>query len=146
MRTLTQAEFHAAFEHGAVQSVEIEPAGGRFAVKFLTLKGKAILVQARKSEPRLFGSVDSALKLLHKLGVRRIVLQGLERWHPEESGQSRARRPDRAEALNRAAEYDRWVRAKVQLSRDDPRPAVDGKKWQVIRAVKLAERNVVQAP
>ena len=74
------------------------------------------------------------------------MLQGLERWNPEESGQGRGRRPDRAEALSRAAEYERWVRAKVQLSRDDPRPTVDGKKWQVIRAVKLAERNVVQAP
>ena len=69
------------------------------------------------------------------------MLQGLERWHPEESGQSRARRPDRAEALNRAAEYDRWVRGKVQLSRDDPRPAIDSDEWQRIRAAKLAQRK-----
>ena len=33
-----------------------------------------MLVQARKSEPRLFGTVDSALKLLHKLGVRLLPL------------------------------------------------------------------------
>ena len=141
MHTLTQSEFQAAFAHGAVQSVEIEPQGGRFAVKFLTLGGDAMLVQARKSEPRLFGTVDSALKLLHKLGVRRIVLERLEQWRPEESGQARARRPDRAEVLTRAAEHDRWVRAKVQASREDPRPAIDSEEWQRIRTAKLAQRK-----
>ena len=144
MQTLTQSQFQAAFGHGAVQSVEIEPSGSRFAVKFVTLKGDAMLVQARKSEPRLFGSVDSALKLLHKLGVRRIVLARLERWQPEQAGLERRSRPDRAEALNRAAEHDRWVRAKVQSSRTDPRPAIAEDEWQRIRAAKLAQRKVMQ--
>lgn len=48
---------------------------------------------------------------------------------------------DRAEALTRAAEYDRWVRAKVQASRDDPRPAIAEDEWQSIRAAKLAARS-----
>lgn len=144
MQTLTQSQFQTAFEHGAVQSVEIEPIGARFAVKFLTLKGDAMLVQARKSEPRLFGTVDSALKLLHKLGVRRIVLDRLERWQPEQAGLARRSRPDRAEALTRAAEYDRWVRAKVETSRADPRPIIADDEWQRIRATKLAERKAVQ--
>lgn len=141
MQTLTQSQFQAAFEYGAVQAVEIEPAGARFAVKFITLKGDAMLVQARKAEPRLFGSVDSALKLLHGLGVRRIVLDKLEHWHPEQAPLQRRSRPDRAQALTRAAEYDRWVRGKVQASRDDPRPAIDDDEWQRIRAAKLAERK-----
>ena len=146
MQPLTQSQFQAAFAHGAVQSVEIEPQGAKFAVKFITLKGDAMLVQARKNEPRLFGTVDSALKVLHKLGVRRIVLDRLERWHPEQAGPGRRTRPDRAEALTRAAEYDRWVRAKVQASRDDPRPAVADDEWQRIRAAKLVERQAVQEP
>jgi len=144
MQTLTQSQFQAAFEHGAVQSVEIEPTGSRFAVKFLTLKGDAMLVQARKPDPRLFGTVDSAMKLLHKLGVRRIVLERLERWHPEQAEQERRSRPDRAEALSRAAEYEHWVRAKVQASRADPRPAIADDEWQRIRATKLAERKAIQ--
>ena len=144
MQTLTQSQFQAAFEHGAVQSVEIEPSGSRFAVKFVTLKGDAMLVQARKSEPRLFGTVDSALKLLHKLGVRRILLARLERWQPEQARLERRTRPDRAEALARAAEYERWVRAKVQSSRADPRPAIAEDEWQRIRAAKLAERKAIQ--
>jgi hypothetical protein len=141
MQTLTQSQFQIAFDHGAVQSVEIEPSGARFAVKCLTQKGEAILVQARKSEPRLFGTVDSALKLLHKLGVRRIVLDHLERWQPGQAEAQRRTRPDRAEALTRAAEYDKWVRAKVQTSRDDPRPAITNEDWQRVRAIKLAARN-----
>ena len=144
MQTLTQSQFQAAFAHGAVQSVEIEPQGAQFAVKIITLKGDAMLVQARKTEPRLFGTVDSALKVLHKLGVRRIVLGRLENWHPEQAGPARRTRPDRAAALTRAAEYEHWVRAKVQTSRDDPRPAVADDEWQRIRAAKLAERKVVQ--
>lgn len=144
MQTLTQSQFQAAFAHGAVQSVEIEPQGAQFAVKFITLKGDAMLVQARKTEPRLFGTVDSALKLLHKLGVRRIVLERLERWHPEQAEPGRRTRPDRAAALTRAAEYDHWVRAKVQASRDDPRPAVADDEWQRIRAAKLAESKAAQ--
>ena len=144
MQALTQSQFQTALTHGAVQSVEIEPSGSRFAVKFLTLKGEAMLVQARKTEPRLFGTVDSAMKLLHKLGVRRIVLERLEQWHPAQSDVLRRTRPDRAEALTRAAEYDRWVRAKVQTSRADPRPAFTDDEWQRIRAIKLAERQVLQ--
>lgn len=141
MNTLTQAQFQSAFAHGAVQSVELEPMGARFAVRLRTLTGQATLVQARSAEPRLFGTVDSALKLLHKLGVRRIVLDHLEQWHPEQAEAQRRTRPDRAEALTRAAEYDRWVRAKVQASRDDPRPAIDEADWQSIRATQLARRR-----
>jgi Zn-dependent peptidase ImmA (M78 family) len=143
MQALTQSQFQAAFDHGAVQSVEIEPSGSRFAVKFLTIKGDAMLVQARKTEPRLFGTVDSAMKLLHKLGVRRIVLERLEQWHPEQLDVLRRSRPDRAEALTRAAEYDRWVRAKVETSRADPRPTIANDEWQRIRAAKLAERQAL---
>ena len=40
-----------------------------------------------------------------------------------------------------AVKHDRWVRAKVQTSRDDPRPAVADEEWQRIRAVKRAERK-----
>ena len=78
MQTLTQTQFQAAFAHGAVQSVALEPVGSQFAVKVTTLTGEASLVQARGTQARLFGTTDAALKLLHKLGVRRIVLEGLE--------------------------------------------------------------------
>ena len=145
MQALTQSQFQAAFAHGAVQSVEIEPQGAQSAVKFITLTGDAMLVQARKNEPRLIGTIDSAMKLLHTLGVRRIVLERLELWHPELAGSKRRIRPDRAEALTRAAQDDCWVRVKVQASRDDPRPAITDDEWQRIRAAKLAERKAVPA-
>lgn len=140
MNTLTQSQFQAAFQHGAVQSVAIEPSGAMFAVKFLTLNGNATLVQARKPDPRLFGTVDSALRVLHKLGVRRIVLDRLDQWHPDQVTQPRRTRPDRAEALNRAADYDRWVNSKVQASREDPRPDIADDAWQRLRAEKRAQQ------
>ena len=51
--------------------------GSQFTVK-VTLTSEASLVQARGTQARLFGTTDAALKLLHKLGVRRIVLEGLK--------------------------------------------------------------------
>ena len=51
---------------------------------------------------------------------------------------------DRAAALTRAAEYDRWVRAKVESSRTDTRPAIAEDEWQRIRATKLAKRQSQQ--
>lgn len=44
MDTLTRFQFQAAFDHGAVKSVTIEPVGAQFAVKFATLKGDEKLV------------------------------------------------------------------------------------------------------
>ena len=130
MSTLTQTQFQSAFQLGAVQAVEIEPVGAQFAVKFLTSAGDAMLVHARQSEPRLFGSIDSAMRLLHRLGVHRIVLERLEQWQPDQTAVTRRSRPDRAAALTHAAEYERWVGNKVQASRTDPRPAIADDEWQ----------------
>ena len=145
MQTLTQTQFQAAFAHGAIESVGLVPIGPRFAVEFVTRTGMATLVQARGAAPRLFGTTDSALKLLHKLGVRRIVLDKLDEWQPEQAALQKRSRPDRAQALSRAAEYDRWVNAKVQSSRDDPRPDVADAEWQAVRQAKLAQRQALQA-
>ncbi len=144
MQTLTQIQFQAAFAHGAVQSVALEPVGSQFSVKFVTLTGEASLVQARGTQPRLFGTTDSALKLLHKLGVRRIVLEGLERWQPGQATEHKRSRPDRAQALTHAAEYDRWVRTKVQASRDSTLPPIADAEWQAIRAEKKAQQKALQ--
>jgi hypothetical protein len=145
MQTLTQIEFQAAFAHGAVQSVALEPVGSQFAVKFVTLTGEASLVQARGNQRRLFGTTDSALKLLHKLGVRRIILEGLEHWQPDQTSEHKRSRPDRAQALTHAAEYDRWVRAKVQASRNSTLPAIADDEWQSIRAEKISQQKAQQA-
>lgn len=45
-----------------------------------------------------------------------------------------------AEALTRAEDYDRWVRAKVQASRDNSRPAIADDEWESIHAAKRADR------
>lgn len=145
MSNLSQAQFQSAFQLGAVQSVQIEPVGAQFAVRFLTPAGDATLVRSRQSEPRLFGSVDSALRLLHRLGVRRIVLDRLEQWQPDQAAATRRARPDRAAALTQAAEYERWVKAKLQASHDDMRPAISDDEWQKIRANKRAQLAALQS-
>ena len=73
MQSLSQAQLQTALSLGAVRSVQIQPEGAQFAVRLLTRTGDAVLVQARKPEPRLFGSLDSAVRLLRKLGVTAIM-------------------------------------------------------------------------
>ena len=72
------------------------------------------------------------------------MLDRLAHWHSEQVEPERRTRPDRASALTRAAEYNRWVRAKVQTSRNNPRPAVADEEWQRIRAAKLAQLKAAQ--
>lgn len=144
MQTLTQSQFQAAFDHGAVKSVALEPVGSQFAVKVTTLTGEASLVQARGAQTRLFGTTDAAVKLLRKMGVRRIVLDRLESWQPDQAPAHKRSRPDRAQALAHAAEYDRWVRAKVQASRNSSVPAISPEAWQRTRAEKLALQKALQ--
>lgn len=105
----------------------------------------ATLVLARGAAPRLFGTTDSALKRLHKWGLRRIVLDKLDEWQPEQAALQKRSRPDRAQALSRVAKYDRSVNAKVQSSQDDPRPAVAEVEWQAVRQAKPAQRQALQA-
>jgi hypothetical protein len=50
----------------------------------------------------------------------------------------------RVEALTRAAEYDRWLHAKLESSRADPRPAIADDEWLRIRAAKLFERQTLR--
>jgi hypothetical protein len=39
------------------------------------------------------------MRLLHLLGVRRVALERLEQWQPEQAAVTRRSRPDRAAAL-----------------------------------------------
>lgn len=47
------------------------------------------------------------------------------------------------DALRGIVEYDEWFKAKVQAALQDPRPAVDAKAWEAIRAKKLAQRDAL---
>jgi len=87
----------AAFAHGAIESVGLGPNGARFSVKFVTRTGEVTLVQARSAMPRLLGTTEGALKLLHRL----------DEWQPEQAILQKRSRPNRAQALTRAVEYDR---------------------------------------
>jgi hypothetical protein len=145
--SLTQNEFRAAFAHGAVQSVALAPVGAKFAVQITTLTGLATLTQARKNEPRLFGSVDVALRLFHSLGVQQITLADLGQWQPQAAKTERRTRPDRSAALTRAAEYEAWFQqrasqglANLNAGQD---PVLSDAEWQASR---LALRKSLIAP
>lgn len=51
------------------------------------------------------------------------------------------------DALRGIVEYDEWFKAKVQAALQDPRPAVDEKAWEAVRAKKLAQHDALgQSP
>jgi hypothetical protein len=47
------------------------------------------------------------------------------------------------DSLRGIVEYDIWFKAKVQAAQADPRPAISGEDWDVIRAQKLAQRKAL---
>lgn len=78
---------------------------------------------AKTGAPRLFTTVDAAVKVLRGAGLGRVDL--------DSSGFERAsgghRRPDRSTALREAHQakaYVDWVAGEIQAAIDDPRPSV----------------------
>jgi hypothetical protein len=79
---------------------------------------------ARTGEPRLFRTVDSAVKVLRGAGLGRVELDSTG-YDPVDFAASR--RPDRAVALRQAhaaAAYNNWLAGEIQAAIDDPRPDV----------------------
>lgn len=111
---------------GAVRQAEVVGIPGGWAVQLHTLNDTRVLA-TKQSEPRRFGTFESALKVLRELGVR---LDGLrvdaQRWDPQ-SLIGATRRPDRSEAMrlkDADARYTAMLRDAVLQSRADPRPAL----------------------
>lgn len=92
-----------------VGDVEVVGRRGGWVIRVITGEASPPLLAAATGAIRVFTTADSAIQQLIRLGVTRFQVIADE----YESGTLRASRPDRAVALTQMAEYDAWLKAKL---------------------------------
>jgi hypothetical protein len=128
MKTLDVSQATAAAHAGGVLSAILKAEGGSFYLKLETrTAGTAVLVTSNNRRPRAFRNPVKALEVIRELGLQTCRFS-LEAWWPDEVEFERSSRPDRAQAMKAthasAAAYDKWVRAQIHESVDDPRLSI----------------------
>ena len=126
MQSMTLEQLRATASAGGVVGVTLKGQGSGFFMEIATRSGQdAFLVKARSTEPRRFGSPNSALIVLRDLGIAVAQLDAAN-WNPDQKDMTRSRQ-NRAEAMrgaHEAAAYNQWLASEIQASIDDPRPSI----------------------
>ena len=124
--TIDTAMARRMVEASAIRGASIIGVPGGWSVMLkLGLTEKALGSQ-RRDTPRLWRSLDTCIAYLRKdLHIARVDL--LDASNHSEVDVSRSTRADASERMKQAhaaAVYDKWFRAQVQESIDDPRPSI----------------------
>ena len=125
-QTIDTAMARRMVEASAIRGASIIGVPGGWSVMLkLGLTEKALGSQ-RRDTPRLWRSLDTCMAYLRKdLHIARVDL--LDASNHSEVDVSRSTRADASQRMKRAHEaaaYDKWFRAQVQASIDDPRPSI----------------------
>jgi hypothetical protein len=126
MQSMTLEQLRATANAGGVVGVTLKGQGSVFLMEIATRSGQdAFLVKARSTEPRRFGSPNSALMVLRGLGIDVAQLDATN-WDPDkkEVTQNRDNRAQAMRVAHEAAAYNQWLAAEIQEAVDDPRPSV----------------------
>lgn len=124
MRTMTLEQLRATASAGGVVGVTLKGQGSGFFMEIATRSGQdAFLVKARSTEPRRFGSPNSALIVLRDIGIAVAQIDATN-WNPDqkEVTQSRESRALAMREAHEAAAYNNWLASEIQASIDDRRP------------------------
>ena len=126
MLSMTLEQLRATASAGGVVGVTLKGQGSGFFMEIATRSGQdAFLVKARSTEPRRFGSPNSALIVLRDLGIAVAQLDATN-WNPDQK-EITQNRDSRAQAMRQeheAAAYNHWLAGEIQASIDDPRPSI----------------------
>ncbi len=126
MLSMTLEQLRATASAGGVVGVTLKGQGSGFFIEIATRSGQdAFLVKARSTEPRRFGSPNSALIVLRDLGIA-IAQIDATNWNPDqkEVTQNRDSRARAMRQAHEAAAYNQWLAGEIQASIDDPRPSI----------------------
>jgi hypothetical protein len=124
MQSMTLEQLRATVSAGGVVGVTLKGQGSGFFMEIATRSGQdAFLVKARSTEPRRFGSPNSALIVLRDLGIAVAQLDATN-WNPDqkEVTQNRDSRAQAMRQAHEAAAYNQWLAGEIQASIDDPLP------------------------
>lgn len=126
MQSMTLEQLRAAASAGGVVGITLKGQGSGFFMEIATRSGQdAFLVKARSTEPRRFGSPNSALVVLRDMGIAVVQLDATN-WNPDqkEVTQNRDSRAQAMRQAHEAAAYNQWLAGEIQASIDDPRPSI----------------------
>ena len=124
MQSMTLEQLRATVSAGGVVGVTLKGQGSGFFMEIATRSGQdAFLVKARSTEPRRFGSPNSALIVLRDLGIAVAQLDATN-WNPDqkEVTQNRDSRAQAMRQAHEAAAYNQWLAGEIEASIDDLRP------------------------
>lgn len=122
--TIDHTTLHRLVEAGAVRAAHVVGMSGGWALTVKFGLNERPLAAQRSRQIRLFKKLETLVSYLKEVGIAQFDVDA-SNYSPE--SQNRNTRPDRSAALKRAHEavaYDAWFREQVQISIDDPRPAV----------------------
>lgn len=145
-QTIDHATLVKLIDAGTVRAAHVIGRAGGWGV--IVPCGKtARPLAAQRGRMRLFAKLDTVVTYLRSIGVNRFDVDAIH-YDP---GPTRRSRPDRADALkhaHKAAAYDKWFRAQVQASLDDPRPSIPHEevkeRWSKKRAQLLKKARTQQ--
>ena len=126
MQSMTLEQLRATASAGGVVGVTLKGQGSGFFMEIATRSGQDVfLVKARSTEPRRFGSPNSALIVLRDIGIAVAQLDATN-WNPDqkEVTQNRDSRAQAMRQAHQAAAYNQRLSAEIQSGIDDPRPSV----------------------
>ena len=109
-------------ESGAVRAARVISRAGGWGV-IVTCGKTARTLAAQRGKVRLFSKLETVAVYLRGIGIPRFDVDVVD-YDPSST---RRARPDRSVALKRAhkaAAYDKWFRAQVQVALHDPRPSM----------------------
>lgn len=126
MQSMTLEQLRATASAGGVVGVTLKGQGSGFFMQIATRSGHDVfLAKARSTEPRRFGSPNSALIVLRDIGIAVAQLDATN-WNPDqkEVTQNRDSRARAMRQAHEAAAYNQWLAAEIQEAIDDPRPNI----------------------
>lgn len=147
MQSMTLEQLRATARAGGVVGVTLKGQGSGFFMEIATRSGQdAFLVKARSTEPRRFGSPNSALIVLRDLGIAVVQLDATN-WNPDQKvvTQNRDSRAQAMRQAHEAAAYNQWLAAKIQEAIDDPRPSVAHDEVMVRMDARIARHKAAGA-
>lgn len=145
---LKMAAARELVDAGAVQRVDLLGFPGGWIIQLQTYN-QAKQLATKQSEPRRFGSFESALRVLREMGVRTDALHvDAGQWDPKGILGAK-RRPDRSAAMklkDADARYTAMLREAVLEARADPRPALSSTDAKMrMDAVKAQHQATIDA-
>lgn len=146
MHSMTLEQLRATASAGGIVGITLKGQGSGFFMEIATRSGNdAVLSKARSSEPRRFGSPNSALVVLREIGIAVAQLDATN-WNPDkkEVTQSRESRAQAMREAHEAAAYSKWLAAEIQKSIDDPQPSIPHDEVMAKMDARIARHKVAR--